>query len=400
MLNRYREVLAIGTVRSVVLLGFFGRMPYFAGGLVVTLHVVGVMGRSYAEAGVATAMLVLATAVAGPWRGRLLDRYGLRRVVLPSLFVQAGYAVVAPHLDFAPFLVAQAIAGLFMVPLQSILRQAVLAAAPDDKRRAALSVDAMTLEVSSGIAPAVAVAAASYWDTTWVLTGVFAGNALTALALIVVNVPLHRTVRLPGTPIVRPTTRSWFGAAVATLLAGGVASTILFSGLDLSAVATLNEADKTIWIGLVVALWSFGSLIGGLLYGGLQRQLNPFLLLVALGASSMLPAMSGESVLLLGLTMIIPGLLGQPALTSAIELLVDRVPESARGEAMGWHSTAMTTGLALGAPISGVAIDHWGGHGGFIMVGLFGIVAGLILWLLGKRWVRPVLPPEVDTADW
>lgn len=398
MLHRYREVLAHRAIRAAVIVGFFGRLPYFAGGLVVTLHVVQTLGRTYTEAGLATAMLVLAIAVAGPWRGRLLDRYGLRRVVFPSIFVQAGYAVVAPHLDFEPFLVAQVVAGLFTIPLQSILRQAVISAAPDDKRRAALSVDAMTLEVSAGVAPAIAVAAATYWSTTWVLTGVFAGNALTALIVYLVNLPLQRAPLPAGTRPVRTSTRSWFGPAVILLLVAGVTSTIMFSSLDLATVATLNDADRASWIGVVMALWAVGSLFGGLLYGGLRRQPNPFVLLMLLALTTMLPAVAGSSVLWLALLLIVPGLLGQPALTSTIESLVDRVPEAARGEAMGWHSTAMTAGLALGAPLAGMAIDRWGGPGGFLIAGAFGLVAGLVLWALGKRWVRPVLPPEVDTV--
>ncbi|NLT29976.1 MAG: MFS transporter [Propionibacterium sp.] len=398
MLHRYREVLAHRAIRTAVVVGFFGRLPYFAGGLVVTLHVVQTLGRTYTEAGLATAMLVLAIAVAGPWRGRLLDRYGLRRVVFPSIFVQAGYAVVAPHLDFEPFLVAQVVAGLFTIPLQSILRQAVISAAPDDKRRAALSVDAMTLEVSAGVAPAIAVAAATYWSTTWVLTGVFAGNALTALIVYLVNLPLQRAPLPAGTRPVRTSTRSWFGPAVILLLVAGVTSTIMFSSLDLATVATLNDADRASWIGVVMALWAVGSLFGGLLYGGLRRQPNPFVLLMLLALTTMLPAVAGSSVLWLALLLIVPGLLGQPALTSTIESLVDRVPEAARGEAMGWHSTAMTAGLALGAPIAGMAIDRWGGPGGFLIAGAFGLLAGLVLWALGKRWVRPVLPPEVDTV--
>ncbi|MGJ3507719.1 MFS transporter [Enemella sp. A6] len=389
MLRRYREVLSHPTIRTAVIVGFFGRMPYFSSGLVVTLHVVQTMGRGYAEAGLATAALMLAIGVAGPWRGRMLDRYGLRRVVLPSVFIQAAYAAIAPHLDFGPFLIAQVVAGLFTIPLQSILRQAVISAAPDEMRRTALSVDAMTLEVSAGIAPAIAVAAATYWSTTWVLTGVFVGNALTALVVFWVNLPLQRAARVPGQRPEKLPTRSWFGTPVVLLLLAGTSSTILFSSVDLAAVATLNDAGQAAWIGLVMACWAVGSLVGGLLYGGLQHQLNPFLLLIVLAATNMLPALAGSHVVLLGLLMIVPGLMGQPALTSTIELLIDRVPEGARGEALGWHSTAMTAGLALGAPLTGLAIDRWGGQGGFVVPGLFIIVAGSLLWLLGRRWVVP-----------
>lgn len=385
MLRRYREVLSIGTIRTAILVGFLARLPMFGAGVVVTLHVVRTMGRSYTEAGIATAVLVLAIAVSGPWRGRLLDRYGLRRVLVPSIIVQSLYALVVPFLDFGPFIAAQAVSGLFFIPVQAILRQAVMAAAAESQRRTVLSLDGVVLELSAGLAPAIAVAAATTWDTAYVLAGVFWATALAGVILYAVNLPMHRDAESAAAPAeARPSTRSWFGVGVGALLVGGVTSTVVFSGTDLSAVAILNDVGKTSAIGWVLALWALGSLTGGLIYGGVQRQLSPFLLLAALSAVTILPALSTGAVSL-GLLLLVAGLLGQPVITATVEQLVDRVPEVARGEAMGWHSTAMTTGLALGAPVSGAAIDRWGGEGGFITVGIFGLTVGLTLWAVAAR---------------
>ena len=378
MLRRYRDVLAIPAIRTAVVIGFLARLPLFGAGVVVTLHVVRSLERSYTEAGLATSVLVLAIAVSGPWRGRLLDRYGLRRVLIPSIVVQSGYALTAPFLDFGPFLLAQAVAGLFFIPVQAILRQAVMAAAPDEQRRAVLSLDGIVLELSAGLAPAIAVWAATTWTTAYVLAGVFWASALAGVMLYAVNLPLRRAGG-GGIAVARPSTRSWFGPGVLALLVGGVTSTLVFAGTDLSAVATLNEVGKASSIGWVLALWAVGSLIGGLVYGGIQRPLNPFLLLTALGAITLLPALS-TGALSLGLLLLVAGLLGQPVVTGTVERLTDRVPESARGEAMGWHSTAMTTGIALGAPVSGVAIDAAGGEGGFLVVGCIAMVVGMSLW--------------------
>jgi predicted MFS family arabinose efflux permease len=378
VLRRYRDVLAIPAIRTAVVIGFLARLPLFGAGVVVTLHVVRSLERSYTEAGLATAVLVLAIAVSGPWRGRLLDRYGLRRVLIPSIVVQSCYALTAPFLDFGPFLLAQAVAGLFFIPVQAILRQAVMAAAPDEQRRAVLSLDGIVLELSAGLAPAIAVWAATTWTTAYVLAGVFWASALAGVMLYAVNLPLRRAGG-GGIVVARPSTRSWFGPGVLALLVGGVTSTLVFAGTDLSAVATLNEVGKASSIGWVLALWAVGSLIGGLVYGGIQRPLNPFLLLTALGAITLLPALS-TGALSLGLLLLVAGLLGQPVVTGTVERLTDRVPESARGEAMGWHSTAMTTGIALGAPVSGVAIDAAGGEGGFLVVGCIAMVVGMSLW--------------------
>jgi predicted MFS family arabinose efflux permease len=64
-----------------------------------------------------------------------------------------------------------------------------------------------------------------------------------------------------------------------------------------------------------------------------------------------------------------------PTITATVDQASRAVPESVRGEAMGWHGSAMTTGSALGAPLAGVAIDGWGYPGGFVAVGLVGLAA-------------------------
>jgi predicted MFS family arabinose efflux permease len=386
VLRRYRDVLTIPAVRTAIAVGFLARLPLFGAGVVVTLHVVRTLERSYTDAGIASAVLVLAIAVSGPWRGRLLDRWGLRRVLIPSIVAQSGYALVVPTLEFGPFLLAQAVAGLFFIPVQPILRQAVMAAAPEEARRTVLSLDGVALELSAGLAPAIAVWAATTWDTAVVLSAVFWASALAGVIFYVVDLPLRRpeATAVAGP---RPSTRSWFGPAVLALLVGGVTSTLVFAGTDLSAVATLNEVGRTSSIGWVLALWAVGSLIGGLAYGSVQRPVNPFALLAVLGAITMLPALA-EGPLSLGLLLLVAGLLGQPVVTSTIEHLTDRVPEAARGEAMGWHSTAMTSGIALGAPVSGVAIDAHGGAGGFVVVGSVAVVVGLALWAVAGRRAR------------
>src|SRR4249919_1380261 len=92
----YRRVLGIPALRQAIVLGFLVRMPIFAGGVVLTLHVVSHLHRTYGAAGLVSAAATLAIAVSGPWRGRLLDRRGLRRVVVPSIIVAAVCWSIAP----------------------------------------------------------------------------------------------------------------------------------------------------------------------------------------------------------------------------------------------------------------------------------------------------------------
>ena len=77
----------------------------------------------------------------------------------------------------------------------------------------------------------------------------------------------------------------------------------------------------------------------------------------------------------------VAGLLCAPTITASVDTASRLVPAEARGEAMGWHGSFLTSGGALGAPIAGIAIDRLGADAGFVVVALVGLLvagAGLV----------------------
>jgi len=143
--DRYRPVWAVPAVRRAVALGFLVRMPMFTIGILVTIHVVTALGRSYTAAGVAAMVSTAAIGLGAPWRGRLLDRYGLRAVVGPAILVQLLVGAAIPFLPYAPLLAALAVSGLFVIPGHALIRQTLITAVPADRRRTALSLDGIVL---------------------------------------------------------------------------------------------------------------------------------------------------------------------------------------------------------------------------------------------------------------
>jgi len=89
--------------------------------------------RSYGAAGLLTTAATVAVAISGPWRCRLLDQRGLRKVVLPSVVVQALCWSTAPWVDYWWLLGLAALAGLFVVQTFSVVRQIILNAVPPDR---------------------------------------------------------------------------------------------------------------------------------------------------------------------------------------------------------------------------------------------------------------------------
>jgi predicted MFS family arabinose efflux permease len=55
---------------------------------------------------------------------------------------------------------------------------------------------------------------------------------------------------------------------------------------------------------------------------------------------------------------------------------------------MGWYGSALTAGVALGAPLAGLFIDSIGAAGGFVSVGVAGVLlcaVGLVLQQRRRR---------------
>jgi MFS family permease len=405
-LGAYRPVLANRDTRNALILGFFIRVPMWAGAVILTLHVVTSLGRSYGAAGLVTAASTVAVAISGPWRGRLLDRIGLRRTVGPSLVVQVVCWSIAPWVSYAPLIAFAALAGLFVVPTFSILRQVIIRSVPSDQRRTALSLDSSATELSFMAGPAIGVWLATSWDTAWALLVCELASAAAGFVLWLVNPPLRSETPAAGrspsgeelgegaraeviadgaetedpVPIERPRGRAFRGfitVGVAAVYLAALCSTLVLSGTDVSIVAALRSFGATTSIGWVLALWGAGSLVGGLVYGAWHRSVSVFWLLGGLAATTA-PVALATGVPAFAVLITVSGLLCAPTITATVEQLSRLVPERHRGEMMGWHGSAMTAGSAVGAPVAGFAIDHGGWQWGFVVVSALGVViAGL-----------------------
>ncbi len=425
-LGAYRPVLANRDTRSALVLGFFIRVPMWAGAVILTLHVVTSLGRSYGEAGLVTAASTLAVAISGPWRGRLLDRIGLRRTVGPSLVVQVVCWSIAPWVSYAPLIAFAALAGLFVVPTFSILRQVIIRSVPSEQRRTALSLDSSATELSCMAGPAIGVWLATAWDTGWALLVCELASAAAGFVLWLVNPPLRSEgsagsagsegselagdrggageelgegaraeviadgAESDGPLAVEPPRgrayRGFITLGVAAVYLAALCSTLVLSGTDVSIVAALRDFGQTSSIGWVLALWGAGSLVGGLVYGAWHRSISVFWLLAGLAATTAPVALAG-GVPAFAVLITISGLLCAPTITATVEQLSRLVPERHRGEMMGWHGSAMTAGSAVGAPVAGFAIDLGGWQWGFLVVSALGVViAGLgLLVSRGRR---------------
>lgn len=389
--KRYAEVLSNPLVRHVLLLGMLIRTPLWGANILLTLHIVDHLEMTYFQAGMIAMVVAAGLAISAPWRGRLLDRNGLRRTLAPSVIIYALVWSIAPFVSYWPLMVLAGFAAIFNAPTFSIVRQVLISHVPDDKRNTVLAVDSIAIELTFMVGPILGVMAGTYLPTPVALLIfqllVAAGMAVMWFA----NPPLHSAKSDVTTAPVAM--REWFSPLAAITLATAMLCTIVLTADELSAVAALREWDRETSIGWVLALWGLGSLLGGIWYGALKRPAGAPVWAALLAGTTALVALA-EGMWLFVPLLILTGVFCAPTITSTVVAISKLVPASSRGEAMGWHGSALTFGSAIGAPIVGLAIDTGGWHAGLLYPGIAGLIIAAVGMYLFARINGQSLPRE------
>jgi predicted MFS family arabinose efflux permease len=308
-----------------------------------------------------------------------------------------------------------------VVPTFSIIRQVMIRSVGPAQRRTALSLDSAATELSFMAGPAIGVWLATVWDTGWALLACQMASVAAGFLLWVRNPRLQggpsepdsdelgeaaradaiaheAEAELPaGGAEPQPSGRAWRGfitLPVAAVYLASAAATIVLTGTDVGVVAALRSFGEAGSIGWILALWGFGSLVGGLVYGAWHRSYSVFWLLGGLALTTA-PVALATGVPTFAVIITLTGVLCAPTITATVEHLSRIVPERFRGEMMGWHGSAMTAGSALGAPVAGFAIDRGGWQAGFLVVAIVGVGVALAG---GSAQLRRGLRARSDSA--
>jgi Major Facilitator Superfamily len=319
------------------------------------------------------------------------------------------------------------VGGLLTLPIFSVVRQSLGVLADGDQRRTAFALDAVSTELVFMIGPAAGAVVATSGHSVLGLTAVGVSTSLAGLFLMWFNPPTRSPVRsesceadeqgaaevavVAAAPahlqeaaaelgpaaagsrrravLARRVAHSfaWFTGGVAAVFAVAAGAGMVLSGTDVGIVAALETGGHQGEIGVVFLFWCAASVIGGLVYGAMHRPVSPILLLLGMAALT-IPMGFATDTLTLSLLSLLPGLLCAPVLSAASEKVAELVDEARRGEAMGWYGSALTAGVALGAPLAGIFIDGIGAAGGFVSVGVAGVllcVVGLVLQQRRRR---------------
>ena len=392
MRTRFGRVLRAPHVPWLLAMSFVGRLPFGILGLAILLFVHDRTG-SFATAGAVSAAYGFAAALGSPVQGRMIDRLGQTRVIVPAAVLagSGGAALVALGLTGAPVaaLVGPAVVlGLANPQLSAALRSlwGDLLDSPE-AIRTALALDAIVLEsvfiggpLLAGILIAVASPAAA----------LVAGITLAAVgALGFAASPASRRWRGAGSPggLLGPLASPGMRTLLLAALPFGIAFGTLEVGLPAFGVAEGSESLG----GYAIAAMSVGSLIGGLTYGALPPSdvRRAYLVLVCafpFGMAVLALPWSALSMLLLAP---IAGAAIAPLTAAENEVVGDTVPTGTLTEGYTWIVTATVLGISVGVAAGGALVEavDWRAT----------VLAGAVVALLGG--VAALLRRDTLTAQ-
>ncbi|MEV4899027.1 MFS transporter, partial [Nonomuraea sp. NPDC055795] len=333
-MTRFRQVLAVRGMSPLLGISLLARTAITADAMALTMYVVLALDLSYAAAGGVVAALTAGVALGGPLLGRMVDRRGLRTVLVVTIVPQIVFWLTVPMLPYVILLAASFAAGLLMVPIQAVTRQAVAAMTTAGQRQAAFALESVVGELSYVVGPAVVILCAASMSPGVVAWGLGAVIVAGGAGIALLNPPLRAADEGAGEAAGRPRRREWLGARMLAVLTMGFGVAMLLSGVDLAIVATLEETGQLSWAAVVVAVFGVTSVLGGLVYGALPRPMPTWLLLGLLGLVT-IPAGLAHDWRWLCVAMIGAGLLTAPTLSTVSDAVSRLAPVGVRGEATG-----------------------------------------------------------------
>ncbi len=401
-MRQYLTVWRMPCAPTLLLAGFAGRLPASMVPLALLLLVVQHSG-SYASAGLAAATYGLSIAAFAPIYGRFADRRGaallLRVTAAIFPFLLAGLVLtVVLGAPLWGVLLACVVAGAGM-PLVSSTVRAVWQRVTEGSsvRQAAYALDAISVELVFVAGPAV-VAILVLLTSPIAAIG-FAAALSTTGALVLSRSPEIREY----VPVPRP--RDGRGPVRAPgmprLLLSGSALMFGLGCLEVGLPAFADRLGSPSMSGVLIAVWSLGSAIGGLWFGAwhpalaLHRQYRWALLAVAVG---MLPLVLADNLLMLGVLLFLGGSTLAPTLTVQNSLVSMLVPARAATEAFTWTATVAYGASAVGAGVAGALVEGSLGVSGALALGALSSIGALAITLVPGRSrpaagrVRPVYP--------
>jgi MFS family permease len=352
-------------------------------------------GYSFGAAGAAAGAMAIGVGGSGPYISRLIDRHGQRPVLAPLAVAHAVgltliIVVALAHASQGVVIFTGLLAGIAFPPIGAVMRPLwprLLADRPE-LLTTAFALDAAIVELSFIAGPLI---------TAVIVTVASPPLALAVSAISSVVGTLWLT-SMPPSRAFQPEPqggRHFLGAlqsaGVRTLVAATLPVGFCFGAVEVTFPAFCEDVATRSTAGLLLAIWSFGSGVGGILYGARHWTLPAFrryprcALALPLG---FLPLAFPSTVAVMAPFAFISGLSIAPLISTGSHVVGDIAPEGAVTEAYTWPITALVIGISLGNAAAGAIAGSSGWRESFVIAACAALV-GAAIAVTQRRTLQP-----------
>lgn len=361
---RYAAFFRLPDVTRMLAMAVIARMPIGTVTLALLLHVRALTG-SFAAAGAAVGAYLGASAATAPLIGRWIDRRGARSALilmgiaspcaLLVLWLAGPLALPSSSLWFIA-----ALAGATAPPITVLTRTMWRHRFGDaDARKTAFALDSVLVELAFTFGPMVIALLLAIgspmvaFGAAFVFSTIAVPTFLASPALRYWRLEPHAERHLLG-----PLTERRLLVVFATTFLLTCSLGMLEIGYPGFAARVANAPLA----GVLLAVCSLGSAIGGLIYGGLhiglppERQLRRTLALVVvpIGIHALV-----TSAVTMTIVAFAAGFLIAPTLTMVSLLVSSYAPSRYATEAFTWSSTCIISGIGAGNALGGVLLERF-----------------------------------------
>ncbi len=363
------------------------RMPVGMGAFSMLMFLREHLG-SYALAGSAVGAFFVAMAVAAPAQGRLIDRMGPRiplwvtGIAQPIAYGALLHAGISGA-SYAWVTLAAAAVGALAPPITVLTRTLWRHRFErDDDRRMAFSLDAVMIEINFTAGPAIVALILATAGATAAFCVTIA-TCIVAFAIFMASPALTYFKREP------PAERHLLGPLteprLLLLFTATFGLTLCFGLLEVGYPAYGTGLAVPALGGVLLAVSSLGSAVGGAIYGGLRLALpveRQFAATLGLMAVPLFLHAIVDPPVLFGLVAFLAGALIAPSIASQSVLTSRLAPAKYATEAFTWSSTFIVSGLGAGMALGGTLVETAGVKAAFATAGAIVCAMALLALLL------------------
>lgn len=370
------------TITLVFVGSLIGRLAYGTAPLSILLVVKSATG-SFASAGAALAVFGLTAGLLGPFRGRLVDRFGIKKTLPTMAFGFAAPLVALAILasesrSWMGFLALSAFSGAFAPPLGPVMR--VLWASTIEQPnvlRKAFSLDTVIEEIVYLVGPAAVGLLLAVLGRGQVLVVPAVCAIVGSVLVSILSMDLDQRSSIGS----RDQTRRQSEPLPRYLLA---VSVVVFGlGLSVGAIDVIVPSigvaqNSSTLAGILLSVVAAGSAIGGAAYGAARRTWSPprdlLIFGLAVASATMLLSLVRSTAYMFPALFFL-GLCISPALIAAYLMVQEGSPKDRATEATTWVNTSHNLAAALGGALGGVLVQGRGSSSAFFICGAVAIVA-------------------------